>query len=62
MAALGMPILNDALYPQERPRQEGDYSRPLQLLAKTLAFVDPVSGLPLSFESRFRLLDCSAVA
>ena len=55
MAALGMPILNDALYPQERSRQEGDYSRPLQLLARTLEFRDPVSGGVMSFESRFRL-------
>lgn len=55
MAALGMPILNDALYPQECPRQEGDYSRPLQLLARTLEFRDPVSGRAMSFESGLRL-------
>ena len=56
MAALGMPILNDLLYPRESPRREGDYSLPLQLLARTLEFVDPVTGQTRRFESMRRLL------
>ena len=52
MAALGMPLLNDVLYPEESERTDDDYSRPLQLLAKTLVFVDPVSGEERHFESR----------
>jgi tRNA pseudouridine32 synthase/23S rRNA pseudouridine746 synthase len=32
-----------------------DHSRPLQLLARSLAFVDPVSGEPRQFESQRRL-------
>ncbi|HUP91842.1 MAG TPA: RluA family pseudouridine synthase [Solimonas sp.] len=55
LAALGAPILNDPLYPELRQELEGDYSRPLQLLARTLAFDDPLSGQPRRFESRRRL-------
>ncbi|HVR81422.1 MAG TPA: pseudouridine synthase [Luteimonas sp.] len=54
MAALGAPISNDAVYPILRTRVE-DYSRPLKLLAKSLAFIDPVSGDERRFESRFTL-------
>jgi tRNA pseudouridine32 synthase/23S rRNA pseudouridine746 synthase len=32
-----------------------DYSRPLKLLAKSLAFIDPLSGVERRFESRFGL-------
>ena len=55
MAALGAPIANDATYPVLRERVAGDYSRPLQLLARQLDFIDPLSGAPRSFCSRFRL-------
>jgi tRNA pseudouridine32 synthase/23S rRNA pseudouridine746 synthase len=44
MAALGAPITHDALYPSPVPRTLGDYSAPLQLLAKRLSFIDPLSG------------------
>ena len=54
MAALGAPIVNDLIYPVLRTEAE-DYSRPLQLLAKSLAFVDPLSGVERHFESRFSL-------
>jgi tRNA pseudouridine32 synthase/23S rRNA pseudouridine746 synthase len=56
MAALGLPILNDGIYPRHLPEpptgSAPDYSRPLQLLARSLAFTDPVSGRPLYLESR----------
>lgn len=55
MAALGAPILNDATYPGLIERAAGDYSKPLQLLARRLSFVDPLSGIERCFESRFRL-------
>lgn len=55
MAALGAPIANDGVYPSLRPRETGDYSAPLQLLAKELAFVDPVSGMERNFSSGFQL-------
>ncbi len=55
MSALGAPILGDTLYPELRERASGDYSQPLQLLAKSLVFVDPLSGEPRRFDSRFSL-------
>jgi tRNA pseudouridine32 synthase/23S rRNA pseudouridine746 synthase len=54
MAAFGAPILNDAVYPVLHTDTE-DYSRPLKLLAKSQAFVDPLSGVERRFESRFSL-------
>lgn len=55
MAALGMPILNDPYYPAETPREPGDFSQPLQLLAQALVFVDPFSGAVRQFTSTFTL-------
>ena len=55
MAALGAPIANDSIYPSLRQREKGDYSAPLQLLAKRLSFVDPLSGVERSFSSNFLL-------
>ena len=51
MAALGAPIANDPLYPALRDRSD----QPLQLIAKTVAFVDPLDGRPRRFESAFAL-------
>ncbi|MGO4552095.1 pseudouridine synthase [Lysobacter sp. 2RAF19] len=51
MAALGAPIENDPLYPSLRHRGAGDYTAPLQLLARRIAFVDPRSGIERSFSS-----------
>jgi tRNA pseudouridine32 synthase/23S rRNA pseudouridine746 synthase len=51
MAALGLPILGDPLYPEvTAPVRAGDFRRPLQLLARSLEFTDPVTGE----EHRFR--------
>ena len=52
MAALGLPLRNDAYYPMVNDPAEGDYSRPLQLLARSLEFLDPVTGEARRFESR----------
>jgi tRNA pseudouridine32 synthase/23S rRNA pseudouridine746 synthase len=49
MQALGWPILNDKYYPQLQPLSADNYSAPLQLLAKGLQFIDPVTQLPRSF-------------
>ena len=43
MQTLGWPILNDPYYPQLQPQAEDDYAAPLQLLAKELALIDPVT-------------------
>ncbi len=55
MSALGMPICNDPYYPEVNDPPEGDYSRPLQLLARSLAFTDPLSGEPRRFTSTLAL-------
>ena len=55
MAALGAPIANDAMYPSVLHRAAGDYSAPLQLLAKRLSFVDPLSGVERRYSSKFLL-------
>ncbi len=60
MAHLGLPILNDQIYPVLQPEPtvsqlEAHYQNPLQLLAKRLSFTDPVSGEFLSFTSQFEL-------
>lgn len=43
MQTLGWPILNDRYYPQLQPLSADDYCAPLQLLAKKLQFIDPVT-------------------
>lgn len=52
MAALGLPIQNDGIYPTLTPEDATDYARPLQLLAKSLQLVDPISQQALHFTSR----------
>ncbi|GHB94013.1 pseudouridine synthase [Thermomonas carbonis] len=52
MAALGAPILDDSLYPALAVQAADDFSRPLQLLAKALHFIDPLNRMPRVFESR----------
>ncbi|MEJ1170199.1 pseudouridine synthase [Variovorax sp. CCNWLW235] len=49
--ALGMPIVNDPIYPTLLPPDSDDFDKPLQLLAKSVAFQDPVSGELRSFTS-----------
>lgn len=57
MAALGIPIVNDRIYPKLYPDEgaEQDYSQPLKLLAKTISFTDPISRQLRQFESRQNL-------
>jgi len=58
MAALGAPLLNDPWYPVLQPSREDDTIRPLQLVARSLAFVDPVTGETRHFESAYRCGAC----
>ncbi|KRA74152.1 hypothetical protein ASD78_11635 [Lysobacter sp. Root667] len=55
MAALGAPILNDPYYPLAERREADDHERPLKLLARSLAFVDPLDGRERRFESGLAL-------
>jgi tRNA pseudouridine32 synthase/23S rRNA pseudouridine746 synthase len=48
---LGIPIVDDPLYPVVQDIAIGDFSRPLQLLADELAFTDPVDGTARTFRS-----------
>ena len=55
MSAIGHPILHDNLYPDLQPEAPADappdFSQPLQLLAKRLEFVDPITGEMRVFDS-----------
>ena len=55
--ALGIPIRNDQIYPILTPYQEYDldFKNPLQLLAKEIAFEDPVTSQSRNFTSLRRL-------
>ena len=52
LAALGAPIINDPFYPELIEQADDDFSRPLKLLARALAFDDPLTGERRRFESR----------
>ncbi len=54
-AALGLPIAGDRMYPTLLPADTDDHARPLQLLATTLAFTDPVTGQARRFETARQL-------
>lgn len=55
LASLGIPICNDPLYPEAQKTTEQDFSKPLQLLARSLAFTDPVTQEKRYFESLQKL-------
>ncbi|MEV4738094.1 MULTISPECIES: pseudouridine synthase [unclassified Microbacterium] len=61
LAALGLGILHDGFYPELLPEAPDDFSRPLQLLARELHFVDPLSGEDRVFTTR-RALDFAPTA
>ncbi|GAA4867847.1 pseudouridine synthase [Luteimonas vadosa] len=55
MAALGAPILHDGLYGDTGRSRGSDPAGPLQLLAKSLRFTDPIDGSMRAYESGFEL-------
>ncbi|RZJ24342.1 MAG: pseudouridine synthase [Haliea sp.] len=55
MYALGLPIVNDRVYPPLDPTPGDDYRLPLQLLAQAIAFDDPFTGQRRQFSSRRKL-------
>src|SRR5919112_4262268 len=55
MASLGLGIINDAFYPDLLDKAPDDYTKPLQLLARGIRFVDPMSGKPVEYRSRLQL-------
>lgn len=52
MASLGLGLKGDGLYPVVDDLPEGDFSRPMMLLAKRLDFLDPITGAQHSFQSQ----------
>ncbi|MGO1049077.1 RluA family pseudouridine synthase [Crossiella sp. CA198] len=55
LTRLGIPILGDDFYPVLTERPLDDFTRPLQLLARTLGFTDPITGEERKFSSRLAL-------
>ncbi|EHI14783.1 pseudouridine synthase [Mycolicibacterium thermoresistibile] len=51
MAVLGVPIVNDPLYPEVVDVAPDDFSSPLQLLAHSVEFTDPLTGRTHRFVS-----------
>ena len=51
MNALGLPITNDRMYPPVLQTPADDFDTPLQLLAKSIAFMDPITGEARRFTS-----------
>ncbi|HEX5806266.1 MAG TPA: pseudouridine synthase, partial [Macromonas sp.] len=57
MQGLGLPLLGDQFYPtvQRAPGEWEDFAEPLRLLARGMAFTDPVTGVRRIFESGLSL-------
>jgi tRNA pseudouridine32 synthase/23S rRNA pseudouridine746 synthase len=57
MMAMGMPIVGDQFYPTVRrgPEAQEDFSNPLQLLAQSVRFTDPLTGQAREFGSELQL-------
>ena len=51
MLGLGIPIINDPLYPVVQDVTIDDFTRPLQLLANQVRFTDPIDGGERQFAS-----------
>jgi tRNA pseudouridine32 synthase/23S rRNA pseudouridine746 synthase len=55
LASLGIPIVNDGFYPDALPCKADDVSAPLKLLARSVAFNDPLSGAARQYASSRQL-------
>ena len=51
LSGLGIPIVNDKLYPAITVVKNDDFSTPLKLLAKSVCFQDPLTGQERYFET-----------
>jgi len=60
MNALGLPLYGDRIYPvlqpEPAPGSPPDFSTPLQLLAREIAFTDPLTGEARIFRSQRQLI------
>jgi tRNA pseudouridine32 synthase/23S rRNA pseudouridine746 synthase len=55
MNAMGLPILGDGIYPKLTPEGSANFEKPLQLLAHSIAFTDPLNGEARRFDSMLQL-------
>ena len=55
LAALGLGILGDPFYPVLQDAAPDDHARPLQLLARSIGFTDPLTGRDREFTSELEL-------
>ncbi|MCX2862170.1 pseudouridine synthase [Paucibacter sp. PLA-PC-4] len=61
MSMLNLPLLGDRIYPLlQADTTVPDYTQPLQLLAREVAFTDPLDGRPRRFSSHLRLAATTA--
>lgn len=56
LSGLGFSIVNDRVYPVLQPQTGDDFTQPLQLLAKTIRFHDPVTNNEMEFRSERKLV------
>lgn len=61
LAGIGLGILGDRFYPDLLDEAPDDPERPLQLLARELRFVDPLSGEPREFITGLTLREADRV-
>lgn len=55
MNSIGLPIKGDDFYPDMKKHDYDDFANPLQLVARTLEFDDPLTGEHRLFTSRYEL-------
>ncbi len=55
VTCIGAQILYDRYYPLLTPKRPDDFARPLQLLARSVFFIDPVTQQPVEFQSMRQL-------
>lgn len=57
LSGLGFGIVNDRYYPDLLPEQPPDFDKPLQLLARSLCFKDPITEKTMTFTCHMSLMD-----
>jgi tRNA pseudouridine32 synthase/23S rRNA pseudouridine746 synthase len=62
MAALGLPLVGDGIYPSLTPEGQMDHQRPLQLLAQAIEFEDPLTGQLRHLRSQLSLRKLADIA
>jgi tRNA pseudouridine32 synthase/23S rRNA pseudouridine746 synthase len=55
MLSMGMPILHDKYYPVLQAKATPQFDQPLQLLARQLSFIDPLTSQIQTFSSKQQL-------